>query len=169
MKILCSIALLAVTLALTTTDAEAQQNSATASANASASIVSAISIVRNVDLDFGQVVAGGSPGTVVMTPVGSRSATGGATLGSFSSAAAASFTVSGDPDAAYSITLPISATLTSGGDTMILNNLTSNPSGAGVIGGGGSQVLNVGGTLQVGASQPSGAYSGSFNVMVAYN
>jgi hypothetical protein len=163
-------ALTTISLALLASrDARAQQNSAQASANASAAIVAAISISNTADLDFGQVVAGGSSGTVVMSTAGSRSATGGTTLGSSAGSGAASFTVSGDPNASYTITLPGSAVLSSDGDDMIINNFTSNPSGNGTIGGGGSQVLGVGATLQVGASQPAGSYSGSFNVTIAYN
>ena len=54
---------------------------ATTSANASATIVTAISLTKTADLDFGNVVASGSAGTVVLTAAGSRSVTGGASLG----------------------------------------------------------------------------------------
>jgi hypothetical protein len=82
---------------------------------------------------------------------------------------AATFTVAGLASAGYSITLPASTTLTSGGNNMTVNTFTSNPSGTGTLSGGGTQTLSVGGTLQVGASQPTGTYSGSFNVTVTYN
>jgi spore coat protein U-like protein len=142
---------------------------ATTSANASATIVTAISLSKTSDLNFGNVVASGSTGTVVLTAGGARSVTGGASLGNTGSTAAASFTVSGQASATYSITLPSSTTITSGGNSMTVNTFSSSPSGTGALSGGGSQTLNVGATLQVGASQATGSYTGTFDVTVAYN
>jgi uncharacterized protein DUF4402 len=142
---------------------------ASATANVSASIVPAISISKDTDMNFADVVAGGSTGTVVLSAAGARSVTGGATLGNSAGASAASFTVSGDPSATYSITLPSSATISSGGNNMTVNTFTSNPSGTGTIGGGGTQSLTVGATLQVGANQVQATYAGTFDVTVAYN
>lgn len=139
-----------------------------ASADAGAQVAS-IGITRNVDLNFGQVVTSASSGTVVITPSGSRSATGGAMLGSGAAASAASFTVSGDPLATYAITLPSSTTLSSGGPTMTLETFTSTPSGTGSLSDMGSQTLTIGATLQVSAVQESGTYTGSFSVRVDYN
>jgi len=142
---------------------------ATATSNVSASIVPAISITKTADMEFADVIASGSTGTVVLSAAGSRSATGGATLGNGTGTAAASFTVSGDPSSTYSISLPASATITSTPNTMTVNTFTSSPSGTGTIGGGGTQTLTVGATLQVGASQAQGTYTGTFDVTVAYN
>src|SRR5262249_36140937 len=70
-----------------------------------------ISIANTANLGFGQAFIGSSSGTVVVAPAGTRSATGGVTLGSSTSVSAAVFTVSGLPLQAYSISLPGSATL----------------------------------------------------------
>ena len=170
MKIIRIAAALAIGLAfIASRDAGAQQNFASTSAGATVSIVTAISITNTADLNFGQVVAGGTSGTVAMSPVGFRSSGGGSTLGSSGNSSAASFNVSGDPNASFSITLPGSAVLTNGSDNMTINNFTSNPSGNGTLSEVGGQTLNVGATLQVGAAQPAGTYNGSFNVTVAYN
>lgn len=142
---------------------------ATATSNVSAAIVPAITITKNTDMDFAEVVAGGSAGTVVLSTAGARSATGGASLGNSTGTAAAGFTVSGDPSSTYSISLPASATITSAPNTMTVNTFTSSPSGTGTIGVGGTQALSVGATLQVGASQAQGTYTGTFDVTVAYN
>jgi len=114
-------------------------------------------------------VAGGSLGTVVMTPAGARSATGGTTLGNAGGAAAAAFNVTGQGNATYSITLPASTTVTSGANSMTVDTFTSNPSGTGTLSAGGSQALTVGATLHVGASQATGTYTGTFSVTVTYN
>jgi len=121
-------------------------------------------------LAFGEVSAGVTPGTAVVSPAGVRSFTGGAMAGNPGGVTSASFTVTGIPLLTYGITLPGSVVLSSGGNTMTVDTFTSNPSGTGqiqvVIA---SQVLTVGATLQVGTSQGSGSYTGTFNVTVVYN
>lgn len=150
--------------------AAAQSNTATTSAGAAAEVVTAIAITKTKDLNFGDVVSGSTAGTVVITPQAVRSATGGATLGNTGGASNAEFTVNGDAGANYSITLPSTdVTLTSGMNSMAVNVFTSSPSGTGTLSGGGEQTLKVGATLNVGASQPSGTYTGSFDVTVTYN
>jgi len=150
-------------------NAHAQASSATASSSASATVITAIAISNTAALNFGEVIAGGSTGTVVVTTAGARSATGGAALGSASGVAAASFTVTGDANNTYAITLPASDSVASGANTMTVDTFVSNPSGTGDLGAGGSQTLLVGATLQVGISQATGSYTGSFDVTVAYN
>jgi hypothetical protein len=52
---------------------------------------------------------------------------------------------------------------------MTMTNFTSNLGAAkGTIGGGGTSSFLVGATLNVGASQTPGSYSGSFSVTVSY-
>jgi hypothetical protein len=128
-----------------------------------------IGISRTADLDFGQAVAGLSAGTVTVTPGGARSVSGGATLGSGLAVSAASFTVTGQPSTAYGIVLPGSIALSSGSHSMTVDDFTSDPSGTGVLSGGGSQALSVGAKLHVSARQAGGSYSGTFSVTVAYN
>lgn len=145
-----------------------QALAATATGTASADIVPAIAIQSSAALDFGNVAPGATAGTVVMTPAGARSATGGVTLSNVDPGQAAQFTVTGDSGATYAITLPSSATITSGANSMTIDNFTSDPSGTGLLTGG-SQTLKVGGTLNVAANQAQGSYSGTFDVSVAYN
>lgn len=148
-----------------------QANSDSASASATATIITPISISKSADLNFGSVIAGGSTGTVVLSTAGVRSATDGATLGSGSLATAAAFAVSGQASATYTITLPSSPiTVTNGAsDTMTVDAFGSNPSGAGTLNGSGNQTVNVGARLNVGITQATGVYTGSFDVSVAYN
>jgi hypothetical protein len=128
-----------------------------------------ISISRLADLQFGQIVSTGSPGTVTVSPTGGRTASGGATLAGSSWVSAASFTVSGDPNLVYGIVLPGSVTLSSGSHSMSVGAFTSDPPGLGLLGPGGTQPLTVGATLILGAQQPTVSYAGTFHVVVAYN
>lgn len=146
----------------------------TASATATATIVAPISITKDVDMNFGIVsVQSTTGGTVVLTPAGVRSTTGGVTLpAAGGTVTAASFTVAGVSGYTYNITLPSSAlTITSGSNTMTVTNFTSDPAGTNGLLTGGEQTLNVGATLNVTAAQPAGTYvSGTpFNVTVNYN
>ena len=146
---------------------------ATATANATATIVTPISITKNVDMNFGNVaVQTATGGTAVLTPAGTRTSTGGVTLPvTAGTVTAASFTVNGQGVYTYAITLPTTAlTLTSGSNTMTATAFTSTPSLTGILTAG-AQTLNVGATLNVAAAQPSGLYiSGTpFNVTVNYN
>jgi len=128
-----------------------------------------ITLSKGTDRRFGEIFVGPSPGTCVVTPQGARSSTGGVGLGGAFSTGAASFTVGGDPLAAFSVTLPASATMTSGVDGMTVDTFDSEPNGAGQLDVLGSLELTIGATLNVGANQAPGDYNGSFSVTVAYN
>lgn len=128
-----------------------------------------ITLMRLTDLRFGDIFTSALAGTVVLTPAGARSATGGAGLGALSPVGPATFTVAGAASTTYAITLPASITLTAPGGTLTISPLTSTPSLTGLLSATGQQTLAVGGTLNVAANQPDGDYSGTFNVIVAYN
>ncbi|WP_417545413.1 DUF4402 domain-containing protein [Marinobacter sp.] len=130
-----------------------------------------IAIQNTRALSFGSFVAG-SAGTVTVSTGDVRSASGGVMLIPSSMSTAAQYTVSGDPNATYTIQLPTNdyVKLTGPGVDMVLNAFTSSPSGAaGQLDAGGSQTLSVGATLSVGSGQIPGDYSGSFTVIVNYN
>src|SRR5580700_7395040 len=147
---------------------------ATATASASATIITPITIVKNVDMSFGNVAVSASlAGTVVLAPAGSRTTggAGGVTLPSTTgTVAGADFTVSGQASYTYAITLPTTATLTDGGShTMVVNTFTSTPSATGALSTSGTQDLKIGATLNVTAAQASGTYTNSTAVPVTVN
>lgn len=124
-----------------------------------------IVLVNGGGLSFGQVVAGPSSGSVTVEPSGARWSAGGVVLGNPGGARAAEFTVTGDANAAYSVLLPSSASLDGASASMSVDAFTHDAGGVLV---GGTETFRVGATLQVGASQASGAYSGTFVVTVMY-
>ncbi len=165
-----------VGLFLTSTVAMAQgQNTATASATpAGATIAAAITIVHTAHLHFGQIVAGTGAGTVVQTAASSPTRTAsGCTLGNTTGMSPATFTVGGEPNATYAITLPGDGDVTlddgGAGDVMAITAWSSSPVTTGTLSGAGAQTLYVGGTLNVGAAQVAGSYTGTFDVIVTYN
>lgn len=130
-------------------------------AQALAVVTAAINIVQVADLDFGSSVQGDIAATV---------APGDGT--------AASFTVSGQANTAYTITLPADGTVTmitgtgaSADEQIAVNSFVSNPAvGAnGLLDGAGSQTLNVGATRDaISATQVAGNYASNFTVDVVY-
>ena len=146
-----------------------QLYAATATATVDATIISTLSIDTRTGIGFGDISAGAVPGTVVITTASSRTATGGVTINTATSASAASFDLTGIPNASFSITLPGSLVLSDGINSMVVDNFSSSPTPTGVLDGSGQQTLYVGATLNVGASQPFGSYAGLMSVTVDYN
>jgi hypothetical protein len=153
---------------------------AQASSPALATIITPIAISNDVVLDFGAVVASGALGTVTMAPDNTRTEGGGVTLHASNVGSAAEFSVTGQANFTYSITLPAGATTISDGgtNTMTVSTWTSNPTvlAGGQLDGTGNQTLRVGATLNVAANQAPGDYSsefaggsGPFTVTVNYN
>lgn len=131
----------------------------------------AVSVAVTQALGFGRFVAG-SGGTVTLSTAGARTASGGVALLSSGTGSAAQFTVSGEANMAYSLTLPSNGAVNlknPSNQVMALNNFTSNPSGTGQLSGAGKQPVTVGATLSVGGSQAPGAYTGTFDLIVDYN
>lgn len=163
----------AVATSIISVSAMAQQQS-TASAGVSAVIITPISITKTADMSFGNIaVSTSSGGTVVLAPAGTRTTTGGVTLpATTGSPSAATFTVSGEGNYTYAITLPSSAVTIDDNNshTMSVGTFTSNPSTTGTLSSG-NQTLSVGATLTVGAAQAVGTYSADipFDVTVNYN
>ena len=146
-----------------------------ATAAASATIVTPITISNTLSMEFGNVAV--SPtvaGTVVMDPAGNRTPTAGVTLPAVTGTVrAASFNVGGTPNYTYSIDItPATATITNGGNSMTINNWTSNPDWQvteGTLNGSGAQTITVGGTLNVAAGQAAGPYTNATAVTVTVN
>jgi hypothetical protein len=145
-----------------------QLQAATDTAVATATILTPISITKNVDLAFGDVYPDAvATGTVTVDSTGARTAAGGAALGA-TAGSAAQFTVNGEPNATYVLTLPAApVTLTSGANTMTVDTFTSDTTST--LDATGAEIVNVGATLNVGAGQAAGTYSGNVDVTATYN
>jgi hypothetical protein len=143
-----------------------------ASANVEATIVTPIGITKNVDLVFGNVAVGASAGTVVLNHDGTRTKEGGVTLPvTTGTVTAAKFTVVGVDGYTYSITLPtapVTITRQSGTETMTVNEFVSSVGATGTLTGG-SEIVTVGGTLNVAANQVAGTYTKTDGLSVTVN
>ena len=141
----------------------------TGHASTSATILTPIAITKNTDMNFGNVAINNTTGTVILATNSARSLTGGITFPVLTgTVAAAKFTVTGETDATYSISLPASVTLTNGTNSMIVDAFTSTPSATGALTAG-TQEIYVGATLNVGASQVAGIYTNAADLAVTVN
>ena len=168
MKNLIAVFAAIVLVAGLTATANAQ---VTGTATGSATIITPIAITNAGNMNFGSIAVSATAGTVVLSPASVRSITGGVTLPAVTgTVTAAAFTVTGLGSSTYSIQLPASYTITSGGNSMTVNAFTSTPSGTGTLSSG-TQTIQVGATLNVAASQAAGSYTNAtgFPVIVNYN
>ncbi len=149
---------------------QATPPTASATAVVRANIQVPISITKMSDLNFGTMIATPLAGRVTVDPFGVRTATGGVVLANTSvfGVSAAGFQVNGEPNTTFSLLLPITAQMTYGAYSMLVDGFITDgaPYKLSVNGG---QHLSVGASLSVGANQAPGLYSGSFTVTVAYN
>lgn len=130
-----------------------------------------LAVTNSAALAFGRLAAG-TGGGVTISAGGVRTASGGVVLLSAGTGSPAQFTLTGEPNAVYSIGLPADGSVllsSSSGHTMPVQSFSSTPNGAGQLSPGGTQMISVGATLGVAAGQRVGNYSGSFQVFLNYN
>jgi len=137
-----------------------------------ATVVTPLKIIQATPMNFGTVAGGTTPGTIIMTATGSRSATGDAQfIGTDGQEGV--FTITGVTDASISVSATdTTATLESitGTGTDMPFTLTE-PTYPTTITGG-SVDVSFGGTLSIGADQSAGSYStavDTFSIKVDYN
>ncbi|HUX57423.1 MAG TPA: DUF4402 domain-containing protein [Bacteroidales bacterium] len=140
-----------------------------------AEIIPVFSASETSQMNFGRFAPGPQGGEIILTPENTISVLGSVYKG-VGTHNAASFYVSGDVNAAYSITLPASPViLTHIGNikTMLVKDWVSIPSpglGAGMLQDG-FQNVYVGATLKVGTlyDNPVGIYTGSYIITFDFN
>ena len=150
----------------------AQVSSTATSIGIDAKVIAPITIENtgSTSMDFGTISRSTAVGYVTVTPEGDRSASGGVSVLSASDYSAAPFTVSGEGDAAFNITLPADGTveLTRSGGTEKMSVDGFDHNSTLTLSSAGTESFSVGATLTIGGSQVAGEYSGSFSVTVAY-
>jgi hypothetical protein len=156
--------------------AEAQSGmSSTVTGHITAEVISTLSAIETSQLSFGRFSPGPQGGDLILTPQNTISVLGSVWPGS-GTHNAASFYVTGDPGAAYSITLPASpVTIRHMGTarSMTVEDWQSVPEaapGAGMLENG-SQTVYVGATLKIGNlnDNPVGVYTGTYTITFDFN
>jgi hypothetical protein len=148
---------------------------ATATGHIFAEVIPIFTASETALMNFGKFSPGPQGGEIILTPESTISVLGSVYKGD-GSRNAASFYVTGDVDASYTITLPLSPVIlthTTTGKTMKIKDWVSIPApgvGAGKLNNG-FQVVRVGATLIVGTldDNPVGIYSGSYTITFDFN
>lgn len=145
---------------------------------AAVNLITPLTLTENTSLHFGTMsVQASTDGTCVLATDGTRTQTGGVDLSSATpTATTASYSVTGAVSTTYAITLPTSISVTDGSsNTMTISSFkakatsTGTDGTTGTLSASGTDGFSIGATLTVPAGQATGAYTGSFDVTVAYN
>lgn len=134
------------------------------------SMLRPLSLLKQSDLDFGKLVAAGA-GTAVINPVSGATTVTGPLTPVGTAGHAATFTATGSKNSVVLIRIPTAAvTLTQVGGTatMTVSNWTLDGATNRRIPQNSAFNFSVGGTLNVGANQADGTYTGTFAVTVQY-
>ena len=150
------------------------QASASASTTGSATIIQPITLTKNTDLAFGTIVKPTDTTTTVTinATTGARTFAGGGAVGAGSAASGrATYTVGGEGGQTFSISVPATFNMISGANTLVVTPVATATTGtlSGTIGAAGSATFGVGGSVPIAVATVSAAYTGTFNVTVAYN
>jgi hypothetical protein len=168
-----NIYILATALAVTYAGAASAQSSSVTT-NGTTTILRPVTITKTADLAFARVVkpTTGS-GTVTLTASSDTvGVTGTGTLAA-GTASRAKYTINGEGGQVVAVTVPASFDMSDGSSHTLTVTLSSDLSGGTVtldqtIGTAGAAALNVGGSFPVSSTTTPAAYTGTFDVSVAY-
>jgi hypothetical protein len=145
-------------------------------------ILQGLTIKESTPMHFGTMSIPTAPTDIILSTNTTRTATSPSSINLVDQppySSVATYTVAGSSDATYAIVLPPDGTVTlSNGspanDMSVVNftarsSLASVDSPTGTLSSSGEDKFVVGATLKLGESQPSGVYTGSFNITINYN
>jgi hypothetical protein len=141
-------------------------------ATVTANIIAPIGITKTVDMNFGNVVATTTLGTVQLSVANGRIFTGGLTSpATDGTPTAAVFSITADADYLYTITIPSANHQISNGENHMQVNTWVTDQVTALNAEHGNVTLTIGATLNVGAHQVPGLYTSDapFAVTVGYN
>ena len=160
-----SVLLLVLSAAAGAAPAPATQN-----ARGTVSVLRPLTILKQMDMDFGELVAAGA-GTAVLDPVSGALTTTGLVSHAGPAAHPAVFTTTGSRTANVHIRIPqnpITLTRVGGTETMIVSTWTLDGNQNRKFPANSAFNFAVGATLTVAAGQAEGTYLGTFDVNVQY-
>ena len=137
-------------------------------ANAAANVIAPLTVAEtNGGMNFGDVAVGTGGGTIVLDTTGGRSTTGDAEAVTGGTVQAGAYSVSGSGTKAYTITLPVSATISDGANNMTVDVFNHDAGGTPALTAG-ADTFNSGATMNINGSQVVNPYSGTYNLTVNY-
>ncbi len=151
---------------------------ATQKGDAQVGVVTPLSFIKTEDLSFGQIFASSNAGTVTISPTGTRTTTGGITLFG-TTHEPAEFAGLGTTNQRIQVSLGSNAIWINGPGprmrvrTFVIGStptavLTTTPRVFRIASASGAFVFPVGATLEVGANQTPGTYTGNWTITLNY-
>ena len=157
-------------LAIVSLGIASSASAVTDTANAEAEILASLTLTVDAAddlLDFGLIADNGLGGSVDVLP-GSNVPTCAGDLICSGAGASPNFDLVGEPGLSVGISFTDpTPDISNGTDTM--NYALSSSALSVILNGTGDGTFDVGGTLTVGAGQPAGVYTGTFEVVAVYN
>ncbi len=151
----------------------ASGNSRVLTGSAQASVVRPVTMTNTAALRFGQIARPATAGTVTISPAGTISSGGGA-AGNATIAQTAggpapgTFQITAYPGAQFAVFGPASFNIRNGPRSMAVTLLTGSLQLLSSTSTSETWRLDVGGTLNLGANQAVGTYSGSYTLITQY-
>jgi hypothetical protein len=150
-------------------------DSFTTTGDAHVSVVEPIGIQRVADLRFGRIMQPTANGTMILSPTGAITETGGvtgqtSTPQDFNGRGPGAFAVFGDANRRFVLFMPNFTNISNGSSTMRVDQFTVNPVVVGLrrFDANGYAPLIVGARLNINANQAVGTYTGTYEVTVLY-
>ena len=146
---------------------------------AQVAVVRPLSFIKVEDLYFGRVLASNTAGTVTLAPDGTRTTTGGATLAGSWPSQVARFAGDGTQNQMVNVSIGANSIFITGPGTRMrvrnfvigsvpVNNLSTTPIQLRLSAAPGTFNFPVGATLEVGANQAPGRYTGTWTITLNY-
>lgn len=147
--------------------------------DAQVAIVRPLSFIKVEDLNFGRIISSGTAGTVVLASDGTRTRTGGATLAGTEGVQVARFAGDGTQNQMVNVSVGANSIFLTGPGTQMrvrdftissvpVSNLTTTPVSLRLSAAAGTFNFGVGATLEVGANQAPGTYTGNWTITLNY-
>jgi hypothetical protein len=149
--------------------------SASTTTTGTTTIIQPVTISQNKALAFGTLVrpTSGSSTITIGTAGDTVTATGNAVVLARGATSRARYTVTGEGGETVSVNMPATFDLTKTGAPALTVTLARNPAGnltlSNALGTTGTASLDIGGSFAISDATPTGDYSGTFVVSVAYN
>jgi hypothetical protein len=150
------------------------QSSGSVTTTGTTTIIQPVTISQDNALAFGTLVrpTSGSSTVSIGTGADTVSTTGSAVV-LRGTTSRARYTITGEGGETVSVAMPATFNLTKSGAPALAVTLTRNPTGnltlSNALGSTGTASLDIGGSFAISDTTPTGAYSGTFTVSVAYN
>lgn len=166
-------AAIAMSLASFSLPANAQDEDTEAEGTAGAAVVAPSRVTRIADLRFGAFASPATASTLRVGVDGSVVPTGAVASAMYvaqppEGRGPAQFRIEQDGSFFFIAYYPRSVTISSGADSMLVDNTTARLVRTSTAGRNSEWRLDMGGTLNIGANQSPGSYSGDFVITVLY-